>query len=96
MRGHKAGQQWHCLKIALPTMRGVRGICKSAPRSFQNLYVVAPESFQNLEITTPIVRSLLQPVMEAAMDLVYIAGIVLFFGLMVAMAVGCAKLGGDK
>jgi hypothetical protein len=28
------------------------------------------------------------------MDLVYLAGIVLFFGLMVAMAVGCAKRGG--
>ncbi len=30
------------------------------------------------------------------MDLVYLAGIVLSFGLMVAMAVGCAKLGGGK
>jgi len=30
------------------------------------------------------------------MDLVYLAGILLFFGLMSAMAVGCAKLGGVK
>ena len=30
------------------------------------------------------------------MDLVYLAGIVLFFSLMAAMAVGCAKLGGTK
>jgi hypothetical protein len=30
------------------------------------------------------------------MDLVYLAGIVIFFGLMVAMAAGCAKLGGPK
>jgi hypothetical protein len=28
------------------------------------------------------------------MDLVYLASIVLFFALMAAMAVGCAKLGG--
>ena len=30
------------------------------------------------------------------MDLVYLAGIVLFFSLMAAMAIGCAKLGGAK
>ncbi len=30
------------------------------------------------------------------MDLVYLAGIVLFFGLMVALAAGCAKLGGGQ
>ncbi len=30
------------------------------------------------------------------MDLVYLAGIALFFALMVAMAAGCAKLGGGK
>jgi hypothetical protein len=31
--------------------------------------------------------------MEASMDLVYLAGIVLFFGLMATMAAGCARLG---
>lgn len=30
------------------------------------------------------------------MELVYIAGIFLFFGLMVALVVGCDKLGGPK
>lgn len=30
------------------------------------------------------------------MDLFYLAGIVLFFALMAALAVGCAKLGGTK
>jgi hypothetical protein len=30
------------------------------------------------------------------MDLYYLAGIVLFFALMAAMAVGCAKLRGAK
>jgi hypothetical protein len=30
------------------------------------------------------------------MDVIYLAAIVLFFGLMAAMAVGCARLGGDK
>ena len=30
------------------------------------------------------------------MDFVYLAGIVLFFGLMAVMAVGCSKLGGAK
>jgi hypothetical protein len=30
------------------------------------------------------------------MDLIYLAGIVLLFALMAAMAVGCAKLGGAK
>jgi hypothetical protein len=30
------------------------------------------------------------------MDLIYLAGIVLFFSLMAAMAIGCAKLGGAK
>ena len=30
------------------------------------------------------------------MDLVYLAGIALFFGLMAAMAAGCAKLGSHK
>ena len=30
------------------------------------------------------------------MDLFYLAGIVLFFALMAALAVGCAKLGGAK
>ena len=30
------------------------------------------------------------------MDLIYLAAIVLFFSLMAAMAVGCAKLGGAK
>ena len=30
------------------------------------------------------------------MDLIYLAGIALFFGLMIAMAVGCDKLGGGK
>jgi hypothetical protein len=34
--------------------------------------------------------------MEANMDFVYLAGIVLFFGLMVGMAFGCSKLGGAK
>lgn len=28
------------------------------------------------------------------MDFVFLAGIALFFGLMAAMAIGCAKLGG--
>jgi uncharacterized membrane protein len=31
--------------------------------------------------------------MEIAMDLVYLLGIVVFFGLTVALAIGCAKLG---
>jgi len=30
------------------------------------------------------------------MDIIYLAGILLFFTLMAAMAVGCAKLGGAK
>ena len=30
------------------------------------------------------------------MDLVYLAGIVVFFGLVAFMAIGCAKLGGTK
>jgi len=30
------------------------------------------------------------------MDLIYLAGILLFFALMAAMAIGCAKLGGAK
>jgi hypothetical protein len=30
------------------------------------------------------------------MDLIYLAGILLFFALMAAMAVGCSKLGGAK
>ena len=30
------------------------------------------------------------------MDFFYLAGILLFFGLMAAMAVGCAKLGGAQ
>jgi len=30
------------------------------------------------------------------MDLIYLAGILLFFALMAGMAVGCAKLGGVK
>ncbi len=30
------------------------------------------------------------------MDLIYLAGIVLFFGLIAAMAAGCARLGGSK
>jgi hypothetical protein len=30
------------------------------------------------------------------MDLVYLAGIILFFALTAAMAAGCAKLGGPK
>lgn len=30
------------------------------------------------------------------MELAYIAGIFLFFGLMVAVAIGCNKLGGKK
>ncbi len=30
------------------------------------------------------------------MDLVYLAGIALFFGLMAAMAIGCDRLGGAK
>jgi len=30
------------------------------------------------------------------MDLIYLAGIVLFCGLMAAMAAGCARLGGGK
>jgi len=30
------------------------------------------------------------------MDLIYLAGILAFFALMAAMAVGCAKLGGAK
>ena len=30
------------------------------------------------------------------MDLIYLAEILLFFGLLVAMAVGCARLGGAK
>lgn len=30
------------------------------------------------------------------MDLIYLAGIVLFFSLLAAMAIGCARLGGVK
>lgn len=30
------------------------------------------------------------------MDLVFLAGILLFGGLMVAMAIGCERLGGGK
>jgi hypothetical protein len=30
------------------------------------------------------------------MDLAYLAGIVLFFGLTVALVAGCAKLGGPR
>ena len=30
------------------------------------------------------------------MDLIYLAGIVLFFTLLAGLAVGCAKLGGAK
>ena len=30
------------------------------------------------------------------MDLIYLAGIVLFFGLTALLAVGCVKLGGAK
>ncbi len=30
------------------------------------------------------------------MDILFIAGILLFFSLMVLLAVGCAKLGGAK
>ncbi|OIQ95706.1 hypothetical protein GALL_222810 [mine drainage metagenome] len=30
------------------------------------------------------------------MDFIYLAGIVLFFALTVALAVGCARLGGGK
>lgn len=30
------------------------------------------------------------------MDLVYLTGFVLFFGLVAFMAIGCAKLGGAK
>lgn len=30
------------------------------------------------------------------MEFVYIAGIFLFFGLLVALAIGCDKLGGPK
>ena len=30
------------------------------------------------------------------MDLIYLAGILLFFALVAGMAVGCAKLGGAK
>jgi len=30
------------------------------------------------------------------MDLIYLAGILLFFALMAGVAVGCAKLGGAK
>ena len=30
------------------------------------------------------------------MELAYLAGIVLFFGLMVGLAIGCARLGGAK
>jgi hypothetical protein len=34
--------------------------------------------------------------MEAAMDLVFLVGIALFFGLMAAMAFGCDRLKGTK
>ena len=30
------------------------------------------------------------------MDLIYLAVVFLFFGLMAAMAIGCSKLGGAK
>ena len=30
------------------------------------------------------------------MDLIYLAGIVLFFALTALLAIGCAKLGGSK
>jgi hypothetical protein len=30
------------------------------------------------------------------MDIVYLAGIVLFFALMAGLAIGCAKLGGAQ
>jgi len=30
------------------------------------------------------------------MDLIYLAGMLLFFAVMAAMAIGCAKLGGAK
>ena len=30
------------------------------------------------------------------MDLIYLAGMLLFFGMVAGMAVGCAKLGGAK
>lgn len=30
------------------------------------------------------------------MDLIYLAGLVLFFGLMAGMALGCDRLGGKK
>jgi hypothetical protein len=30
------------------------------------------------------------------MDVVYVAAIVVFFGLMVGLVLGCAKLGGPK
>jgi hypothetical protein len=33
--------------------------------------------------------------LEPSMDLVYLAGIIVFFALLAAMAIGCAKLGKD-
>jgi ABC-type methionine transport system permease subunit len=41
-------------------------------------------------------RTLNQGVMEAVMDLFYLAGIALFFALLIGLALGCNRLGGAK
>jgi hypothetical protein len=41
-------------------------------------------------------RTLNQGDMEAIMDLFYLAGIALFFTLLIGLAVGCERLGGAK
>ena len=54
-----------------------------------------PKLFEHLDIALPIVWLSLS-FTEAIMDIVYLAGMLLFFGLMAAMAIGCARLGGAK
>jgi len=49
---------------------------------------------QNLELCLPIIPDVKDIHMEANMDLVYLAGIFLFFILTAAFGVGCARLGG--
>lgn len=41
-------------------------------------------------------RTVLDIRMEASMDLIYLAGITLFFALMAGFATGCARLGGQS
>ena len=66
------------------------------PSSVTTNYIYLSTFLHNLYIVLPRIRSKSYTCMEANMDIVYLAYIVIFFTLMVGLAVGCAKLGSPK